>query len=268
MYELDPRTDHALATLRALPINTLFAQAVLCGDAEGRLFGDDPTAARTYYAVNSYGMALVWGGPPRPGFIDGLRVRLLDRDRATATEWLQVHPAAWADEIARMLDGADGALRCTRVNFAFDREAYRRARAALPTLPPSTELVRTDEAMFARLDGSVVPRHFWRDSTQFVRAGGGFSLMVGDAIAATAFCSFRQGTLFELGIETAAAHRGRGYARHVACALIDECLRSGLEPIWACRRENDASYQLALRLGFVPTAHLPYFRLPDRSVAG
>lgn len=268
MYELDPRTEHALATVRALPINTLFVQAVLCGDAEGRLFGDHPTDARTFYAVHSYGMALLWGGPPRPGFIDGLRLRLLDRDRATATEWLQVHPAAWADEIASLLDAADGALRCTRVNFAFDREAYRRARNELPPLPASTELLRTDEAMFARLDGSVVPRHFWRDGTQFVRAGGGISLVVGDEIAATAFCSFRQGKLFELGIETAAAHRGRGYARHVACALIDECLRSGLEPIWACRRENDASFQLAVRLGFVPTAHLPYFRLPDCKVAG
>ncbi|MCC6557379.1 MAG: GNAT family N-acetyltransferase [Polyangiaceae bacterium] len=265
MHELDPRTaERALASVLALPMNTLFVQSLLRGDADGRLFGDDPADPRTFYAVHAYGMALLWGGPPRPGFRDGLRARLLDLDRAPVPEWLQVHPAAWADEIAAALAGAERAQRCTRVNFAFDRGAYLRARAQVAPPAPPARLVRTDEAMFARIDGSVVPRHFWRDGAQFVRAGGGFSLILGDEIAATAFCSFRHGASFELGIETAAGHRGRGFARQVACALIDECLRLDLEPIWSCRRENEASFQLAVRLGFAPTAFLPYFRLPDR----
>ena len=59
-----------------------------------------------------------------------------------------------------------------------------------------------------------------------------------------------------------AHHRGKGCAKVVACALIDDCLRQGLEPVWACRLENVASVNLASQLGFVAGARVPYYRLP------
>jgi hypothetical protein len=34
-----------------------------------------------------------------------------------------------------------------------------------------------------------------------------------------------------------------------------------LEPVWACRLENDGSYKLAQKLGFEPVLEIPYYRL-------
>jgi hypothetical protein len=49
---------------------------------------------------------------------------------------------------------------------------------------------------------------------------------------------------------------------HACAALIDRTLQLGLEPVWACRLDNHASYRLARKLGFAHALSLPYYRLP------
>ena len=36
-------------------------------------------------------------------------------------------------------------------------------------------------------------------------------------------------------------YRGQHCAFYAACALIDQCISQGLEPIWSCRKENKGS---------------------------
>jgi len=257
MIALDPTGwESALATVRTLPMNTLFVQSILCRHVDGQVWVDDPRAPRAFYAVHPYGMALLWGDPHARD-LAWLRDHL--RAPHAPPQWLQVFPDAWADMVEAELGAA---ARCTRVNFRFDRDRYRVMRAGVAAATESTTIVATTEEMFANIEGSVVPMHFWRDAAQFVRDGGGFTALVDGQPAATAFCSYRHGGELEIGIETAPRHRNQGLARRVACALVDDCLRRGLEPVWACRLENTGSFELARRLGFVPTRWLPYYRLP------
>lgn len=259
VIELDPLVwDRVLADVRAIPINTLFVQSILRRHVDGRIYADDARDPHALYAVHPYGMALLWGREGRGRWAAWLHDHLLASH--APTEWLQVYPDRWVAEVERALD--DRAARCTRVNFAFDREAYLRERAHVAGAIEES-IVPTTEEMFAQIEGSVVPKRFWRDGAQFIREGGGFSAIVDGEPASTAFCSYRHGAQLEIGIETADRHRGKGHALRVTCALIDDCLRRGLEPVWACRRENEASFRLAIRLGFVPTKHLPYYRLPQ-----
>jgi GNAT superfamily N-acetyltransferase len=260
VIELDPAArDAVLAGLRALPINTLFVQSILCGHVDGWIRADDARDPRALYAVHPYGMSLLWGRDAGAGWRAWLAGHLGSATRPA--EWLQVYPDAWSSTVEALAGDAE---RHTRVNFGFDRDAYLEARRELAAAFDAATIVPTTAEIFARLDGGVVPRQFWRDPAQFLAAGGGLSAIVAGEVAATAFCSFRHGALFELGIETAPQHRGKGLARLVASALIDACLERGLEPVWACRLENVASFQLARRLGFTPTAHLPYYRLSGR----
>jgi GNAT superfamily N-acetyltransferase len=243
MHVLDPHAiPSVLAQLRALPINTLFAQSVLCGHVDGEVLADHPREPRAVYVLHPYGMSLVWGAHPRPGWDAWLASRVAAP--AHPAEWLQVHPDSWRID----------AERFTRVNFAFDRARYVRVPG---------EVVRASAAMFD-VAGSVVPSRFWRDAAQWRSSGGGFAALVDGEPAAIAFCSYRHGDALEIGIETVPQHRGKGLARRAASALIDDCLARGLTPVWACRRENVPSYELALRLGFVPTVELPYYRLQSK----
>lgn len=55
----------------------------------------------------------------------------------------------------------------------------------------------------------------------------------------------------EIGIQTAAAHRGKGYAVRACRSCIRAMLRKGICPLWSTGPENIASQKTAERLGFV-----------------
>ncbi|MGZ7443088.1 GNAT family N-acetyltransferase [Paenibacillus sp. TH7-28] len=263
--------------LREVGFNTLFAESVIHGKTPGQVYADDDVSPSVFYVVHPYGMSLLFGAADKPDFNLWLQQYLLDKAQArSGHEWLQAYPAGWNERIRQMLGSELVARRAelqeeidsmspkvaeyTRVNFRFEQDKYR--TAGKPANLAGCEIVRTTKEMFLAAPGAVVPRFFWKDEVEFERAGIGFSLICQGEIAATAFSAFITEKELEIGIETAEKYRGRGFAASVCSALIDYCLRQGLEPVWSCRRENEGSYRLAQKLGFVPSLMIPYYRLP------
>jgi hypothetical protein len=147
----------------------------------------------------------------------------------------------------------------TRVNFRFHPEKYKQIRSTIDI--KTHRIVRADKALFHQMEGSVIPKHFWDRDVDFLSNGVGFCVMHDDKPAAFSFSAFVHDSILELGIETIASCRGRGFAILACAALIDYCLESNLEPVWSCRLENIGSYKLALKLGFESVMHLPYYKL-------
>jgi len=256
-----PRGEYGtlLELLRGVPTNSAFARTVLEGRSDGDVFVDRLPRPALGYVVHRYGMSLLFGRDGA-GLDDALLVRVLAR-RRSAPEWLQVHPQAWAEPVTRVAVAAALPVeRHTRLNFAFRRERFEALRR--PAAAPARVIVPIDRSLFASVRGSVVPQAFWNRAEDFLREGLGFALLEDGEAASVAFASFVVGTELELGIETAERHRGRGLALHVCAALIEECLRRGLTPSWACRLGNAGSQRLAEKLGFEVTHRLPYFKLP------
>jgi GNAT superfamily N-acetyltransferase len=56
--------------------------------------------------------------------------------------------------------------------------------------------------------------------------------------------------IVEIGVNTLADYRRRGYARRVCLAALAEILRQGKTPVWSCRTTNAASRALAVSVGF------------------
>jgi len=56
----------------------------------------------------------------------------------------------------------------------------------------------------------------------------------------------------EIGVITAEAWRGHGYAAATCAQLIRMVRQRGLEPYWSCDADNVASAALARKLGFGP----------------
>lgn len=257
--------------VRSLPMNTLFADAVLALDAAGRVAASSGAEPAVGYVCHAYGMSLLFGEVCDPS--DRMRVlrQVVERPR-TRDEWLQVSSASWAQALDDWAaSGTSGAAwtRHTRVNFQFSPARFRsrpgREPAALAR--PTYRVERVGAAAFA-MPGSVVPRAFFRDAEHFQSTGTGFAVIEGDRLAALAFSAFVTPTQLEIGIETLPTHRGQGLAAHACAALIHDCLAQGLEPVWACRLENTASVRLAQSLGFEPVQYLPYFCLHANTADG
>jgi RimJ/RimL family protein N-acetyltransferase len=147
----------------------------------------------------------------------------------------------------------------TRVNFKFDPNIYNEFRKSNQVC--DTEIFRTQEDEFQNMPGTVVPMYFWQNASQFLNDGVGFSLRFNGELACTAFSAFIDNGQLELGIESAAQFRGKGFAMHTCAALIDYCLENGYEPVWSCRLENTGSYLLAQKLGFVPVHYHPFYKV-------
>jgi len=259
--------------LRAVTINNLFARSVLEKIIKGSVYVDNTEHPETFYISHPYGMSLLFGKTDHVDFNARLRDYALNtfkiRDRY---EWLQVFPEAWnqtlaelfADKMVKSKDntGKDNNNKIeenTRVNFKFNREKYLDFKSKNP--PTSYKIVRTNKEMYENMQGSVIPKYFWRDAEHFCKDGTGFSLIYKDRVDSTAYSAFILDNKLEIGIETIADTRGKGFAASACAALIDYCLENDYEPVWACKLENAASYHLAQKLGFEPTFYIPFYRL-------
>lgn len=281
--------NKVIEPLKKVTINKLFAIVVVERKVLGKIYVNDVENPTTFYIVHPYGMSLLFGNTENTKFNEKLSDYLLNKGNLRdKIEWLQVFPNSWCAKIELILgenlikndhnplmdftinnNKPDGVIENTRVNFIFNRTKYARFREQL-THDSSYKIVRIDEKIYTEELGSVVAKHFWNDAVQFLRDGIGFSLLCDvdgvSVVAATAFSSFIVGDKLEIGIETKAQFRGKGFALIVCSHLIDYCLRFGFEPVWSCRLENTASYKAAQKLGFEPEKYLPYFMLSSFSV--
>jgi RimJ/RimL family protein N-acetyltransferase len=282
MKPLDPHLYPRIEPLlRAVPINTLFARAVVERHVPGAVYVDDEAAPGTVYVAHPYGMSLLFGRADNDAFNARLLPYLTGEVPRRGDEWLQVYPDPWQGKLAallgeRLVSAAEApakadpvalaerpaVLQDVRVNFGFDRRAYGELRQSLQ-LPAGCAVTTDAEWIYRNMEGSVVPRAFWDSAEAFEARGAATGLLCDGALASVAFASFVFDDCLELGIETLPAFRGRGFAIHACAALIDLCLRSGLEPVWSCRMSNLGSYRLARRLGFEHTLSIPYYRLPS-----
>lgn len=288
MIKLTPgQYEKAWPLLRTVAINTLYVEAVIGQKVDGTVYADSVENPTVFYVAHPYGMSLLFGSTNNESFNRALTAHLLNgsgvRDRY---EWLQAYPGQWDEklkvllgdrlipknapvhsggdassrELAASLEEEGRVLENVRVNFTFHEDKYR--KAAGKRRLNAQEIVPITYEMAQSIQGAVVPGGFWRMDGQASAEHAGYCLLVNGEIASTAFAAYHTDTQLEIGIETAEAHRGRGYAFQVCAALIDYCLERGLEPVWSCRRENEGSYNLAQSLGFEPTRTFPYYRLP------
>jgi|WetSurSiteA1Bulk_404760.scaffolds.fasta_scaffold00807_3 hypothetical protein len=265
---------HVIEPLRAVKVNHLFARAVLDNKVAGHVYADLPESPASFYIVHPYGMSLLFGETTHTDFNRHLLDYLLNTGGLRSrVEWMQTYPESWNNLLSELLgkklvkyqdqtddNASANIVENTRVNFRFNTDKYFVFRRRLGRCDGN--IVRTDREIFNAMQGAVVPKHFWNNADDFCRNGAGFSIVIGGKPVSTAYSAYISEKQLELGIETSAEFRGKGYAGFTCSALIDYCLENNYEPVWSCRMENSASYLLAQKLGFEPTVTLPYYRLP------
>ncbi|MBC9909932.1 GNAT family N-acetyltransferase [Chitinophaga varians] len=267
MTPLDPTAyPQLLASLKAAPINTLFAQAVVDGKVNGKVYTDHATHPTTYYIVHPYGMSLLWGDSSDEAFLRQLKDYVDNtQGQRPGEEWLQAFPVSWDPVLDKLFRDEQQqpvahVERDTRLNLTFNADKYREQRKQVPAEAP-IQITTVSHAAFDNMTGTVIPTHFWNSADEFVSQSIGYSVYYNNTLASLAFAAFIDHEVLEIGIETCAAFRGKGLAYHSCAALIDYCLERGLEPIWACRGSNAGSRKLAQQLGFEVSRELPYYKL-------
>ena len=99
-------------------------------------------------------------------------------------------------------------------------------------------------------DGLHLPTHCFPD-------GHVFGVVADGEIASFAFAhrsDVLENQVADIGVETAASHRRKGFARAVVSALVADFVERGGEARYGCSPDNVASRATAASVGFVPYA--------------
>jgi hypothetical protein len=93
----------------------------------------------------------------------------------------------------------------------------------------------------------------WNSVDDFLRNGFGFCFIQGQAIACWCTAEYVSGNKCGIGIETAKAYRGRGFARLTTCAFVEYCISNNMLPHWDSWKDNLPSIAVAEKAGFKKT---------------
>ena len=122
--------------------------------------------------------------------------------------------------------------------------------STVPGLPDSFRLILRDERWF--------PKSFDYESTlasfgsveKALEHTLGVIILDGETVVCEAATGAPTHGLIEVGVTTAEAYRGQGFAT-IACArLIELCEARGYRTWWDCAKQNTPSVKLARRLGY------------------
>ena len=261
MFELSKdKYEILLEPVMRMPFNTLMVRSVICDHVDGHIYVDCCENPQTFYIVHPYGMTYLCGDSNNKDFNSWLRKYFMGNSFGRKNdEWLQAYPRDW-DSFMDQLVNEGVAIPYNRVNFKHDSikffEIYDQVDKS------KYRIIPTPTDMLFEISGSVVPRDYWKTPTQFAEMAKAFTILIDGKPASTAFTSARHDDKLEIGIETLKEYHGKGFA-YLACArLIEYCLDNKLEPVWSCRYENTASFNLAKKLGFIEVLRMPYYHIP------
>ncbi len=128
----------------------------------------------------------------------------------------------------------------TEVSFACNAALLRRHRCG--------DCCRLTDESIPPAEGLSLPTHCFPDGIVYA--------VIVDGRAVSIACAHRSGLMedrvADLGVDTAEAHRRRGYAKTAVSAVVEHMTRTGGEAFYTCRPDNHASVATARSVGFVP----------------
>jgi RimJ/RimL family protein N-acetyltransferase len=212
---------------------------VLEGLNRGQILVDDPAHPTTAVVRDVIYGTLYFGGNVNPGLVTAL-VRHF-------REIGEVGIGCWPyDPLNEMIPG----------NFDYDGRTYFFTERSAPhqahsyKLPAGYQLVLRDEYWFRKSFDYESTMDAFGTIENVLRYTLGIVILHDEMVVCEAATGAPTHGWIELGVTTAEAYRGRGFAS-IACArLIEMCEAQGYKTWWDCARQNTPSVRLAKKLGY------------------
>ena len=263
VYELPRSQYHLVAPLfEDVWIDRALIDSVIEGTEPARVFADDAPQPETVLMCCERGDYVIMGdtaqGPVRQ-FIKDMptEVEVFNRERFA----FFMPQIAWGDVLA---EDSGGEIQI------FPTRSFRYSEASIEPVEGWQERGIRDDPRVQRIDSDMLERidqgalKTGKAFTVRGQEGGeitrrwlstiaqdffGFCTIVGDEIASVASVFGLSSKYASLGIDTTMPFRRQGLATLACVALIEDCLKRGLTPLWNCLASNEASAKTALKLG-------------------
>jgi GNAT superfamily N-acetyltransferase len=214
--------------------------AVLNGDTIGSILTDDPQEPTYAIVLEPGDHTLFLGGTLAVSTIAEV-VNLFRRNHEVVLDLWDGDPL-----LARLPPNPDYEGRA--IDFAERTTAVD--LAAYSGLPAGCSLKPLDRRLFDRTRGLEWYLRLYGSKQQALGKGMGLCLVRGEEIVCEAFAGPSAEGVIEMGVETAPAYYGKGYATVTCAHLIRACEARGYRTFWNTAKQNAASVALARKLGY------------------
>ncbi len=255
LYEVDGDLYYRVQPVFELLPRTTVA-GTLTGLTPGQVYVDDPQNPKAAFTWSEFRFSYLAGDPTNDDFMLGLAEllegELLPMLPGSHDPTLVIYPdsPAWIDALEERL-ATFHPLRLFRSLHRFDPMAFEQRTRELEALPPGYTLLPVDAQVCGRFpELAFAYELLWGGVQNFLAHGFGCCVLADGELASACDSPFCAGGRAEIGVETKEGYRRKGLATQACAAFIHESLRRGLEPVWECWWENEASRLLATRLGF------------------
>ena len=258
MYELPTDKYYAAKPfLNYIANEMVFAPSVVEKKQIGVILVDDISAPEVCLILHYSGFAFLSGRTDNEVFNAELMDFLMNQQNSRPANYRLIAGSdKWNDKFKAISE--DNSIMRTRIKFSLNKDEFAQLSGKLK-IPEGLTIKSIGDELYKNIKGNIVPGFSWDSSEAFLNNGFGYCLVDGNTILSTSFSAFVSNDRIDIGIETSPEYRGRGYGQITAAAMIESCLRKGLEPIWCCRQDNVNSFSLAKKLGFEDTLYVPIY---------
>jgi GNAT superfamily N-acetyltransferase len=266
MLELNVLEYNRLLPLLAGIQQKVLPYAVCEGINPGRVFADQLTDSQTALIWTPVGYYFLAGDPARAKDLTDIRQVLTEvfipASQSLGETGFILIPSTpgWKEHLPALLPGRE-VIEIYRRPFAFDPVQFAARGDWRARLPQGFRL----QAVDAALAGQVGVLASWASIEDFLSNGVGFALMDGEKVVSTCTSVVASRERVEIDVHTAEGYQRRGFAQLTASALIEACLQRGKQPNWECFWDNEASTQLAGKLGFSALPDYPVYYWEEAS---
>lgn len=256
---LQPHLYSNTAALFQAPQHCLVFNGFVAGTSPGRLWVDNAQQPRVALLWDGHHCVYVMGDA---GYAPGLALlkefvatELTSQAATRGIDFFKLAygSSAWEKPLNDVLAGMQ--LHCyDRVFYRLDLAAARTAQRS--ALSAGYRIARiTDDLLDTRslhwIDAVADEIDLcWPARSIFLARGFGFCLLDDQGVVCWCTAEYVSRDQCGLGIETAEAQRGRGFATQTAGAFVDHCLAHCITPHWDSWRANAPSVAVAEKLGF------------------
>ena len=263
VYELPPPLYHLVAPLfEQVWIDRALIDSVIEGAEPARVFVDHRSHPQTVLMCCDRGDYIVMGDEPAGPFRQFIRDLPAEAEVFDRSHFAFFMPGVdWGDALVQDFDGSIPVFE-TR-SFRYSQPGIEPvARWQERGIGVGGQVRPTDSALVADIDrgalstgkafkvrgeeGGEISREWL---SRIANDYFGFCTVVGTEIASVVIAFPMSSSYASVGIDTSMPYRRQGHATVACVALIEECLKRNLTPLWNCLATNEGSARTALKLG-------------------
>lgn len=231
-------------------VHCTFAYAVVEGKQLGKIYVDKNIEPKSCLIVCKSGKYLVAGDTNNTSFNKFLSDYLYNSDNHNRYFDLYSSSQDWIREIDEIL--LDNAAKLNRQLFYWDSLNSSNISEINTMLPKGFEIKRIDGELFEKYSQEMDNSYYdlWESANNFIKNGFGFCILNNNEFVSVCNTYYISEGFAEIDIVTNNKFRNQGFALITCSEFIKHCLKNNIKPVWDCDNGNEASKNLATKLGF------------------